>query len=512
MTGFCDCVVHLDRDLKLLEDSPRIAALLLCGASNCSRGASFLELVCEDDRGRVRSLFADSFAAPVTHSLALNVRLVDSDSNQVKVEMMHIPFFDEQGEPCHLLCLRESDDVTTASTVAPLQRDTVSATLVNFGDATEQAYVVFDAMTFDILLASSDFEALFAKCTGHAANLEEMSVHDLSTDVGEPSLSRRIQLVVNSFYHNSSNNVDLGVFQFFGACKMQVRVELQHDPVLATLVGTLHVTPTNPGSCQLNVLNVDQHASANISDLFADVDTAQDLKQRKLDGFFRSHSAPALAASVASPLRSKSAPVLGQELREATSLRLKGTSRMDIRGRSKDEVIHIGDSDEEMQRRPDAKSKSWPRVLRISAGRVAAAAGLHRHADPGEVFIELLYQDLPDMLLADAADAGVEIVSPQAERARLLAKSGEAEALEAVLREAFQAPKVEAAQAAREAIAKAVEANCWQTDAWLGGSEIFVHASPAVLYARSERCCTHRGIIISKPRPIRARLDADAIL
>ena len=183
----------------------------------------------------------------MTHSLALNVRLVDSDGNQVKarrriigqkqvpscpvrklrvqpkVEMMHIPFFDEQGEPCHLLCLRESDDVTTASTVAPLQRDTVSATLVNFGGATEEAYVVFDATTFDILIASSDFEALFAKCTGHAANLEEMSVHDLSTDVGEPSLSRRIQLVVNSFYHNSSNNIDLGIFQFFGACKMQAR-------------------------------------------------------------------------------------------------------------------------------------------------------------------------------------------------------------------------------------------------------------------------------------------------
>ncbi|CAE7751557.1 unnamed protein product [Symbiodinium necroappetens] len=123
------------------------------------------------------------------------------------------------------------------------------------------------------------------------------------------------------------------------------------------------------------------------------------------------------------------------------------------------QVVNVDDSDEETQRKPGAKSKSWPRVLRISAGRVAAAAGLHRHADPGEVFIELLYQDLPDMLLADAADASVEIVSPQTERARLLAKSGEAEALEAALCEAFRAPKVEAAQAAREAIAKAVEAN-----------------------------------------------------
>ena len=139
---------------------------------------------------------------------------------------MHMPFFDEHGEPCHLLGVRESDDVTTASTVAPLQRDTVSATLANFEGATEEAYVVFDAMSFEILLASSEFEALFAKCTGHAANLEEMSVHDLSTDAGHYSLSRRIQLAVNSFHNGNSTmhqslGTDLGSFRFFGSCKMQ---------------------------------------------------------------------------------------------------------------------------------------------------------------------------------------------------------------------------------------------------------------------------------------------------
>ena len=139
---------------------------------------------------------------------------------------MHMPFFDEHGEPCHLLGVRESDDVTTAATLAPLHRDTVSATLVNFGGATEKAYVVFDAMSFDILLASSDFEALFAKCTGHAANLEDMSVHDLSADVGNSSLSRKIQIAVNSFHNNStysSKSLDLGSFRFFGACKMKAR-------------------------------------------------------------------------------------------------------------------------------------------------------------------------------------------------------------------------------------------------------------------------------------------------
>lgn len=95
-------------------------------------------------------------------------------------------------------------------------------------------------------------------------------------------------------------------------------------------------------------------------------------------------------------------------------------------------------------------------LLRISSGRAAAAAGIHPYADAGELFLELVYQDLPELLISDAEIAGVELVSPQVERARLLAKSGHAELLEGILKEAATAPGIEGAQVAREAVAAAV--------------------------------------------------------
>lgn len=93
-----------------------------------------------------------------------------------------------------------------------------------------------------------------------------------------------------------------------------------------------------------------------------------------------------------------------------------------------------------------------PQVLRISAGRAAAAAGIHPFADVWELFVELLYQDQPELLLMDAARAGVEVVSPVAERARLLGKSGEARDLEEALAASKESLGVEGTQAAQEAV------------------------------------------------------------
>ncbi|CAJ1385456.1 unnamed protein product [Effrenium voratum] len=170
------------------------------------------------------------------------------------------------------------------------------------------------------------------------------------------------------------------------------------------------------------------------------------VKQRKLDGWCRSNSAPVLGvAELATPVRARSAPDLGQE----RSLRLKGTSRMEIRARKKAEVVLVPDSDEE----PEPQR---PKVLRISAGRAAAAAGVHCYADVGEMFLELLYQDLPELLLEDARLAGAELVAPDQERARLLAKSGEARHLEAALASAAKAPGVEAQKVARQALQEVV--------------------------------------------------------
>lgn len=95
-------------------------------------------------------------------------------------------------------------------------------------------------------------------------------------------------------------------------------------------------------------------------------------------------------------------------------------------------------------------------ILRISAGRAAAAAGIHPYTDVGELFLELLYQDLPELLLHDAALAGVEVISNADERERLLEKSGAAMVLEAILKDATRAESVADARGAREAVEKTV--------------------------------------------------------
>jgi len=95
-------------------------------------------------------------------------------------------------------------------------------------------------------------------------------------------------------------------------------------------------------------------------------------------------------------------------------------------------------------------------TLRISAGRAAAAAGIHPFTDVGDLFLEFVYQDLPDLLLRDAAIVGAEVVSPVAERARLMAKSGEMEALDSALRDAAGAVWVDVAQEAQRRISDTV--------------------------------------------------------
>jgi hypothetical protein len=96
-------------------------------------------------------------------------------------------------------------------------------------------------------------------------------------------------------------------------------------------------------------------------------------------------------------------------------------------------------------------------TLRISAGRAAAAAGIHPFTDVGELFLELVYQDLPELLIRDAAVAGVEVISGEEEKERLLEKSGVANVLRAILDGATRSQTVMQAQAAREAIERTVK-------------------------------------------------------
>ena len=195
--------------------------------------------VLSEDRERVETflLGGAGLGAPCP---TLLTKLIDSAGTQIKIELLQITFF-SNGASCLLMGVRESPDFT-GSTVSPLRTDT--ATLMDTsadGPPVIPDYsVVFDAVTFEILVASDEFENLFVKCTGHISDFEKMSIYDLSPDVGETSLSRRIQSAVNSFDHRAAEaTVVLGSFNLFGVCTMKAILELENDPALGTLVGTL---------------------------------------------------------------------------------------------------------------------------------------------------------------------------------------------------------------------------------------------------------------------------------
>lgn len=96
-------------------------------------------------------------------------------------------------------------------------------------------------------------------------------------------------------------------------------------------------------------------------------------------------------------------------------------------------------------------------TLRISAGRAAAAAGIHPYTDIGDLFLDFVYQDLPDLLLHDAESVGVQIVSPLLERARLLAQSGQAKKLEDAIRSSASAQGLEGVREAKRVVAETIE-------------------------------------------------------
>lgn len=130
--------------------------------------------------------------------------------------------------------------------------------------------------------------------------------------------------------------------------------------------------------------------------------------------------------------------------------------------------VNADDEDDDVQiigERPALlRAPSWglgscavpTQTLRISAGRASVAAGIHPYADVGEFFLELLYQDLPELLLKDCALVGAELVSTVDERARLFDQSGQAAALQAALRAGAASEGLEGVQAARAKMLEAV--------------------------------------------------------
>jgi len=251
LLGLCDAVVETDDKLHLTEDSRQLSTMLLQGQGTRGdlAGRDLLSFFCAEDKEHIRQSFKATSNA--TQTTALNARMHDSLGNTLRVELLHIQFNNLAGELCHLVGMREFQDV--ASTVPLLDDDRMSAGCgsmaigcgsMAFDTAMQEILrkadtsLMFDASSFDILTVSEGFTK-FSRALGQEESFEGLSVFNLSAD-GPQSFSCRMQDAVNAFDETSScqEAIFLRKVELFGA-EVSAVVTFQQDKLLDSLVGNV---------------------------------------------------------------------------------------------------------------------------------------------------------------------------------------------------------------------------------------------------------------------------------
>jgi len=245
LLGLCDAVVETDDKLHLTEDSRQLSTMLLQGQGSRGdlAGRDLLSFFCAEDKEHIRQSFKATSNA--TQTTALNARMHDSLGNTLRVELLHIQFNNLAGELCHLVGMREFQDV--ASTVPLLDDDRLSSGgcgSMTFDTAIQEILrkadtsLMFDASSFDILTVSEGFTT-FSRALGQEESFEGLSVFNLSAD-GPQSFSCRMQDAVNAFDETSScqEAIFLRKVELFGA-EVSAVVTFQQDKLLDSLVGNV---------------------------------------------------------------------------------------------------------------------------------------------------------------------------------------------------------------------------------------------------------------------------------
>ncbi|CAE8604409.1 unnamed protein product [Polarella glacialis] len=108
LATICDAVVLLSSSFKLLRPSPHLAGLLL--RSSCSAvlmtGGNFVDLLVESDRDS----FLQFMGGPGTHAKMLHARVRDANSSAVSVHLYHTKYLDLEGQPVHIIGIREDSE------------------------------------------------------------------------------------------------------------------------------------------------------------------------------------------------------------------------------------------------------------------------------------------------------------------------------------------------------------------------------------------------------------------
>ncbi|CAE7377711.1 unnamed protein product [Symbiodinium pilosum] len=129
----CDAVIELDADLRVVEHSPALAAMLLRGRPGSTlAGVDFRDFLPGVDAHRALELLKrfDSSQPGKIKTQAFSTRLLDSDSNKIRTEVFQVLYQNVQGQARHLIGLRDCTDQGSLTGSAELSDMQYSYTLM----------------------------------------------------------------------------------------------------------------------------------------------------------------------------------------------------------------------------------------------------------------------------------------------------------------------------------------------------------------------------------------------
>mmetsp|Transcript_41548 Transcript_41548/g.96716 ORF Transcript_41548/g.96716 Transcript_41548/m.96716 type:complete len:587 (-) Transcript_41548:31-1791(-) len=258
LTGLCDALVFLDDTLQFESGFAAFSTLLLHGHGIPAESAvkDFVSYFGQD-ADHVRTQLTATVGGDSSPVLAFNAKLKDSLGNCLNVELLHLQFEREDGRRCHLVGLREYQDISAVApltdmehlpgsfvgvreyqdvfAVAPLADSPLE--MAKQGDVDSGEELLFDAYSLDILHVSGRLCQQVAELG--FPDIQNSNLVDLGQR-GSPSLVMQVQSHVNKSRNGLCPAAHFDNVWLWSTLKVE-SLRLERDALVGTLVGTLRI-------------------------------------------------------------------------------------------------------------------------------------------------------------------------------------------------------------------------------------------------------------------------------
>ncbi|CAE8647663.1 unnamed protein product, partial [Polarella glacialis] len=150
LATICDAVVLLSISFRLLRPSPHLAGMLLRSSSSAvfMTGGNFIDLLVESDRDAFLQFMGD----PSTHAKMLHAHMRDANSSAVAVHFYHTKYLDLEGQPVHIIGIREDSEENRPQPLPQELQSSLSRQVVDEGDHAMSRCVWVDASSIDLMM------------------------------------------------------------------------------------------------------------------------------------------------------------------------------------------------------------------------------------------------------------------------------------------------------------------------------------------------------------------------